>query len=103
MCLHAQVGACLHVGFSFCVSVHIYTHVYKQAFSSSAVCCIGKSMPSGWLVCAKSNMSPKHAAAKWQILNHNQAGPSGSCSGLCFSTLRLYILFSGLGNILTVS
>lgn len=80
---------CLLVAFSFCVSLHMYTS--------------GKSMPSGWLDCAKSNVSPKYALATGSSLTITRPAPV--VHGLCCSPLcvRLYPSFSGKGNILTVS
>lgn len=74
------------VSFNMCVHIHacmclflflIYTHVHKQAHTSSAVRCSGKSVPSGWLVCTKSNVSPKYALANGRCLTITRPAPVG--------------------------
>lgn len=80
-------ATCMHASFSFCV--HIYTHVYKQVQSTIAWSCSGKSMPSGWLVCAKSNMSPKYAVANGRSLTITR--PASVCHRLCYCTLYIWL------------
>lgn len=74
------------VTFSMCAPIYacvclflflIYTHVHKQVHTASAVRCSGMSVPSGWLVCAKSNVSPKYAPANGRSLTITRPGPVG--------------------------